>query len=99
VRNDSIARPSLTPALFLCYRALKATTLIKLRFASEADEVNGFYVLATLARVRGLPDGTYEISRPGLALLDDHSIRYSLISTSDVVDDSEAPRNPLAVEL
>jgi hypothetical protein len=57
--------------------------MVRLRFASEADEVNGFYILATHARVRGLPDGVYELNGPALALLDDHSIRYSLVPTPD----------------
>jgi hypothetical protein len=74
--------------------------MVRIRFASEADEVNGFYVLATQSRLRGLPDGVYELARPGLALLDENSIRYILVPPSeDASDGSEAIRNPLTVEL
>ena len=73
--------------------------MVRIRFASETDEVNGFYLLATRARLRGLPRGVYEVSKPALALLQENSIRYSLIPTPDTADESEAIRNPLAVEL
>jgi hypothetical protein len=74
--------------------------MVRIRFASETDEVNGFYLLATHSRLRGLPNGVYEVSRPALALLDEHSIRYSLIPNSPgAADESQAIRNPLTVEL
>jgi hypothetical protein len=73
--------------------------MVRLRFASEADEVNGFYVLATHARLRGLPDGVYEVSKPALTLLDENLIRYSLLPASFRANESEVIRNPLTVEL
>jgi hypothetical protein len=73
--------------------------MVRIRFASEADEVNGFYVLATHSRLRGLPDGVYELSKPALALLDRDSIRYTLVPTSGAADEPQAIRNPLTVEL
>ncbi len=74
--------------------------MVRIRFASEADEVIGFYVLATQSRLRGLPGGVYELAKPGLALLDKNSIGYSLVPPSeDASDESQAIRNPLTVEL
>jgi hypothetical protein len=73
--------------------------MVRIRFASEADEVDGFYVLATHSRLRGLPDGVYELSKPALALLDANSIPYILLPTSGAAGESEAIRNPLTVEL
>lgn len=74
--------------------------MVRIRFASEIDEVNGFYLLATRSRLRGLPDGVYEISKPALTLLDEHSIRYVLIRPPyDAANESQAIRNPLTVEL
>ena len=74
--------------------------MVRIRFASETDERNGFYILATHSRVRGLPDGVYELSKAALALLDENSIRYTLIPMSQhTADDSQALRNPLTVEL
>jgi hypothetical protein len=78
---------------------LRSLQMVRLRFASEADEVNGFYVLATHARLRGLPEGVYEVSKPALTLLDENSIRYSLLPASFAANESEAIRNPLTVEL
>jgi hypothetical protein len=74
--------------------------MVRIRFATEADEVNGFYLLATYSRLRGSPNGIYELSKPALALLEEHSIRYILILASEyAADESQAIRNPLAVEL
>ena len=73
--------------------------MVTIRFNSEADEVNGFYILATHSRLRGLPRGVYEVSKPALALLDGNSIRYTLLPASGALDESEAIRNPLTVEL
>lgn len=73
--------------------------MVRIRFASAADEVNGFYLLATHSRLRALPNGVYELSRPALALLDQNSIGYSLLPSSGPTDESEAIRNPLTVEL
>jgi hypothetical protein len=61
---------------------------------------NGFYLLATRSRLRGLPNGVYEISKASIALLDEHSIRYVLIAApKDATNESQALRNPLTVEL
>jgi hypothetical protein len=74
--------------------------MVRIRFATEADEVNGSYLLATHSRLRGLPNGVYEVSKPALALLDKNSIRYILVPASpDAADESQAIRNPLTVEL
>lgn len=74
--------------------------MVRIRFASEADEVNGFYLIATHSTLRGLPNGVFELSKPTLALLDEHSIRYVLLPPSqDPADESKAIRNPLTVEL
>lgn len=74
--------------------------MVRIRFASKKDEVEGFYLLATNARLRGLPNGVYEISNPCLALLDQHGIKYLVIPRSEaVLDEAQAFRNPLTVEL
>jgi len=74
--------------------------MVRIRFASEQDEERGFYLLATQARLRGLPNGVYEISKPCLELLDQHSIKYAVIPPSEIVtNDAQAARNPLTVEL
>jgi hypothetical protein len=74
--------------------------MVRIQFISETDEVNGFHLLATHSRLRGLPNGVYEVSQLALALLDQNSIRYKLLPPSQLAaDDSQAIRNPLTVEL
>lgn len=74
--------------------------MVRIRFASDADEVNGFYVIATHARLRGLPNHVYELSKPALALLDERSIRYVLLPPpQNAADEPQAIRNPLTIEL
>jgi hypothetical protein len=70
--------------------------MVRIRFSSEDNEVQVFYLLATNTRLRGLPNGIYEISRPSLGLLNEHNIKYVVISPSD---EAQAVRNPLTVEL
>ena len=70
--------------------------MVRIKFESETDEVNGFYLLATRSRLRGLPNGVYELSQPALKLLNQNSIHYTVIRTSqDADDEAEAIRNPL----
>lgn len=74
--------------------------MVRIRFLSERDEVKGFYLLATRARLRGLPDGVYEIAKAYLSLLEQRSIKYTIISPTDVkLDKAQAARNPLTVGL
>ena len=74
--------------------------MVRIRFSSERDEVKGFYLLATNARIRGLRGGVYEVSQPALALLDQNHFSYEVIPpTSRTANDTEALRNPLTVEL
>jgi len=74
--------------------------MVRIRFVCEEDEVKGFYALATKARLRGLPNGMYEVSKACLALLDELSIKYVVIpSPETALDEAQALRNPLTVEL
>ncbi len=74
--------------------------MVRIRFGSEEDEVNGFYLLATQARLRGLRGGVYEIAQRCLTLLDQHAIKYDVIPPSEAtLDEAQALRNPPAVEL
>jgi len=74
--------------------------MVRIRFSSEKDEVEGFYLLATNARVRGLPNGVYETSKACIAPLDQHQINYRVIPPSEAaLDGGQAVRNSLTVEL
>lgn len=73
--------------------------MVRIRFTSEEDETNGFYILATQASLRGLRGGVYEIADESLTLLEKNSIKYSIIPPSEVTsDEAQADRNPLTVE-
>ncbi len=74
--------------------------MVRIRFASEDDEVRGFYLLATQASVRSLRGGLYEVTKPRLALLDQHSIKYVVIpATETTLDEFQAVRNTPTAEL
>lgn len=70
--------------------------MVRIRFNSDQDETQGFYLLATQARLRGLPGGIYEVAQSSLALLDQHSIPYRVIPPSEAtLDEAQTVRNPL----
>jgi len=74
--------------------------MLRIRFSSEEDEINGFYILATQASLRGLREGTYEVAEACLAFLDHHAIKYVVIPPSAaVLDEAAALRNSPTVEL
>ena len=74
--------------------------MVKIRFSSRGDAVKGYYLLATQARVRSLRGGLYEITRPRLALLDQHAVKYVVISPAEAaLDEAQAVRNSPTIEL
>ncbi len=74
--------------------------MVRIRFSSREDEVKGYYLLGTQARVRSLRGGLYEVTEPRLALLDQHAIKYVVIPlTETALDETQAVRNSPTVEL
>jgi len=74
--------------------------MMRIRFNSRDDEKKGYYLLATEASVRSLRGGFYEVTQPRLALLDQHNIKYKIIALEETaVEETQADRNPLTVEL
>lgn len=74
--------------------------MVRIRFSTEEDEINGYYLLATQASVRSLHGGIYEVTRPRLALLDQNSIKYEVISPAEAAfDKAQAVRDPLTLKL
>jgi hypothetical protein len=68
--------------------------MLRIRFASEEDELDGYYLLATEARVKGFRGGLYEVTQQCLALLDQHSVKYVVISPFEISsDEAEAIEN------
>ncbi len=74
--------------------------MVRIRFCSEKDEVNGYYILATQASVRSLRGGIFEVSQSRLALLDQNQVKYVVIPPTEAApDEAQALRNPLTVKL
>ena len=68
--------------------------MVRIRFASREDELDGYYLLATEARVRSLRGGLYEVTRLSLAFLDQQSIKYVVIPPAEATpDEAKATRN------
>jgi hypothetical protein len=57
--------------------------MIRIRFATEQDRVQGNYLLATTSVVSRLRGQTFEIAEQDLKLLDEHQLHYTLVPIPD----------------
>lgn len=74
--------------------------MVRIKFKTKQDQINGFYELATKGRGRGLPNGIFEIADHYLKILDEAGIGFEIIQIADgKTDEAEALRNSLAVEV
>jgi hypothetical protein len=73
--------------------------MIRIRFATEQDRVQGNYLLATKSIVRRLRGQIFEVSEAALKLLDDHHIPYQTLPIPEPSGSDQEVRNPLTVEL
>jgi hypothetical protein len=48
--------------------------MIRIKFKTKQDQINGFYELATKGRARNFRNGTFEIAARCLKILDDAGI-------------------------
>jgi len=72
--------------------------MIRIKFKTKQDQINGFYELATKGRARGLPNGIFEIAGRYLKILDDAEIGYEIIQPEDgQVETFAAP--PISFEI
>jgi hypothetical protein len=53
--------------------------MIRIRFPTDRERVQGNYLLATKSVVRRLRGQIFEVSEAGLKLLDDHHIPYQVL--------------------
>jgi len=72
---------------------------VYIKFNSYNDEVRGFYVLATKARVNSFPDDLYAVPLQSLKLLDDLHISYRRATDEEVAQSCDQIRNPVALVL
>ena len=54
--------------------------MIRIRFPTDQDRVQGNYLLATQSVVRCLRGRVFEVSEAALKLLDDHHISYETLA-------------------
>ena len=67
-----------------------------IKFNNRADQIRGFYALATKAQVTSLPGGVYAVPWKALALLDAENISYRRATYADVPLRHGVIRTPIA---
>lgn len=66
--------------------------MVAIRFASPEDRANGFMLLVRDGTVRTLRNEIFILRENGLAVLDQHNIKYKQIPLPDL-DEMDALRN------
>jgi len=66
--------------------------MVLIKFKTEKDKIEGFYILATEGVVRGLPGNIFEINDNMLTLLEDKNINYTVIQ-EDIFDEADKIRD------
>jgi hypothetical protein len=57
--------------------------MVRIKFKTKQDQINGFYELATKGRAHGLPNDVFEIAARCLLILDNAGIGYEIIQAED----------------
>jgi hypothetical protein len=57
--------------------------MVRIKFKTKQDQINGFYELATKGRAYGLPNDVFEVAACYLKILDDAGIGYEIIQADD----------------
>jgi hypothetical protein len=74
--------------------------MVRIKFKTKQDRINGFYELATKGRGRGLPNDVFEVAGRYLKILDEAGIAYEIVQTEEEpINEAEALRNSLTVEV
>jgi hypothetical protein len=73
--------------------------MVRIRFASDLDRVNGNYLLATSTVSKRLRGQIFEIAERDLRLLDEHQIRYFTLPIPEPNGSDKEVRDPAPVEL
>jgi hypothetical protein len=73
--------------------------MIRIRFATDNDRVEGNYLLATTGVVRRLRGQVFEVSESALKILDEHQLHYAVVPIPEPSGSDDEVRNPLTVEL
>lgn len=70
--------------------------MVRLRFKTEKDKVNGYYLLALKGTVRSLPKGLFEVNDYMVEVLKSENIGFELIERT-IFDETEKIRNTPAI--
>ncbi len=73
--------------------------MIRIRFATDRDRIQGNYLLATSGTVRRLRGQIFEITKRAQELLDEHQIPYTILPIPEPTGSDQEVRNPLTVDL
>ncbi|MCI0681137.1 MAG: hypothetical protein L0Y71_03450 [Gemmataceae bacterium] len=72
--------------------------MIRIKFDTEKDHIDGNYLLATNTVVRVLRGRIFEIAKRDRKLLDDHQLRYTVLPIPEPNGSTDTLRNPPSVE-
>lgn len=70
--------------------------MVLLRFKTEKDKVNGYYLLALKGTVRSLPEGLFEVNNYMTEILKSENIEFEIIERS-MLNEAEKIRNTPAI--
>lgn len=70
--------------------------MVLLKFKTEEDKVNGYYLLALKGTVRSLPDGLFEVNNYMLEILKNENIAFEVIERT-VLNATKKIRNTPAI--
>jgi len=73
--------------------------MVRIRFETERDRVQGNFVLTTKTVVRRLRGQIFEVAEKDLKFLDELQLHYTLVPIPDPCGSDDEVRNPLTVEL
>ncbi|MBU1486761.1 hypothetical protein KKH56_01750 [bacterium] len=73
--------------------------MIRIKFGTKQDSINGYYELSTKGLVRSLRGGIYEINNLSKEVLDKAKISYEVIPNEEALNENKAIRNSLTVSI
>ena len=66
--------------------------MVLIKFKTDKDKIEGFYILATEGVVRGLPWNIFEINDNMIELLNEKNIKYTVIQ-EDIINEADKIRD------
>lgn len=70
--------------------------MLLLKFKTERDKVNGYYLLALKGTVRSLPEGLFEVNNYMTEILKSENIEFEIVERN-ILNEVEKIRNTPAI--